>query len=76
MDERTAVEKLKEEINKKRMSAFSYLRDLARMDAKSLEMNGYRGKTNAEAVLIVFKKYDSEIEGMIRSFERQFPITK
>jgi hypothetical protein len=68
------LEELRTAIEKERGLAFSSMRHLATADEKMLTACGYRGKTNADAVLAVFKYYDEKIEKMIRKWEKENPV--
>jgi hypothetical protein len=56
-----------------RLTAMSDMRFFARADAKTLESCGYRGKTQAEAVLDRFLHHEKKIETTLRAWEKANP---
>lgn len=66
-----AAEALKEQLNRKRLLAFEYMKFLNRMTPEQLMQCGHRGKTNAEAVQAHLVKTLNEIESAIVAHERK-----
>jgi hypothetical protein len=71
--EQEALDEAKAKASEKRESAFSFMRELDRMDAASLASCGYRNLTNAEAVHRAFKRAQDEIDKIFKDFVKKFP---
>lgn len=66
-------DEIKAALSKKRAGAWYQLRILARASVSELNAAGFRGRTNAEAVLEAFKTWDRELEQQLRAWERANP---
>lgn len=67
------MEETAKTLSELRMQAMSAMRYMARADRATLDASGYRGKSNAEAVLETFKYHDKQIETALRKWEAANP---
>lgn len=68
-----ASETLLREIQTLKVNAFGYMRMLATATPEQLVVFGYRGQTNAEAVLSRLNTTAARIEDLTREFEAKHP---
>lgn len=73
MDEDEARTKLRADLDQNMKDRWSYMAEIARATPDMLRACGYRDKSNAEALLIVFQQALAEREKMIQAHERKFP---
>lgn len=66
-------EELKTQIIKDKLTAWEQFRYLGIADEAQLAAAGYRGKTQAQAVLLAFTAACTRIETMIRKWEKANP---
>jgi hypothetical protein len=52
---------------------YDYLRSLDRADRAELDISGYRGKSNAEAMQMAYKSYALRIEKLQKEYFRKYP---
>lgn len=69
----TTPAELRAEITKAKDLAWEQMRFLSIADTAILAAAGYRGKTQAEAVLLSFTRSCTQIETMIRKWEAANP---
>lgn len=70
--EQEALDATKAKVAELRENAFSYMRELDRMDATSLAHSGYRNG-NADAVHRAFKSALKDIDKVWADFLRKYP---
>jgi hypothetical protein len=71
--EQKDIEILKAAIQDVQNTCFRLLTSLNSYDRKSLDMAGYNGKSNAEAMQLAFRDQQKRIEKLNREFLRKYP---
>lgn len=61
------------QIEQLRRDRWSVLREIARAGPDLLKAMGYTDLTNVEALLVAFKRAETDIEKMIRAYEKANP---
>jgi hypothetical protein len=56
-----------------KVKCFDYLKSLNRLNRNQLDMAGYKGKSNAEAMQMSFKRCENEIEQVQKEYVRKYP---
>lgn len=74
--EAEAIEILQKKIRDKKISTFEYLVSVSRLDARGLEVSGYRGKSNAQAMEMIVESAKKELEKLVDAHIKQFPDEK
>lgn len=64
---------LREAVGRVKIACYDHLRHVERYDARDLETSGYRGKTNAEAMQMIFQKYQKDIDKLKKEFLKKWP---
>lgn len=72
-EEQKALDILRENIREKKMALYAMLREIDRSSERELEAMGYRGKTQGEAMQLVFRRFKGEIDSLEKRFLQKFP---
>jgi hypothetical protein len=68
------AEELRAEIKTQQDTTWLLMRELTRASSQELRDFGYSNKTNAEALLSCFNSACTDIEKMIRKYEKENPL--
>ena len=62
-----------DEVAKMKIAAYEHMRNASRYDARMLEISGFRGKTNADAVLSILQSTEKRIDKLYKEHLKKYP---
>lgn len=73
MCEKAELVELQDKLNALARAAMDAMRYSSELDAEGLLHSGYRGKTNADAVLSTYKYFQKEMDAAIAAHIKKYP---
>lgn len=71
--EQKDIDELKKAVDAKKISTFNYLGAIEQADERHLLTAGYGGKTNAEAMRIIFVAAKKELKRLMDAHLKKYP---
>lgn len=72
-EEQKDLEKLREELQRVRVSTYDYACSFLRYTLDDLKHSGYGGKTVGEAIVMVLQRSQTDIQKLVKAHERKYP---
>ena len=64
---------MRRKVDRIKMDTFDFLKHVLRMDRAGLDMAGYKGKTNAEAMKDVYETAQKNVDKLQKEFLSKYP---